>query len=215
MSPSKPPQYHLTLNRDLLWGTLILPISAAMLFFATGAVLPVIMVIFAVGWLFPRWRNRNCIRSAGARLLEPVPLPWRKSDTFMVALFGVAIAVSGINIGYAVAMDRLFTEPASRLDVFWCAFLLFILCRWVSPERQIGVDLREHGIVFGMYFCPWDRVMSYRWDKTCPDRLLIGYRGYGYLPCRIATQQRDDIDRILREHIARPLEPVSGHTGTL
>jgi hypothetical protein len=65
------------------------------------------------------------------------------------------------------------------------------------------VELREAGVVDLAMFSSWADIREYRWVAQ-PAELMIWYRRRGVVQYRVAPEQRDAVDELLRQKILGP-----------
>ncbi len=158
-------------------------------------ILPLFAYLIRYGWIL-----RVHAESVGGELVLKVPRPrvkrWETTRYLLawIILFG---AVTKFVYVFTIFGSISALELVSALTLSLLALLL-IGSYWSSGEEAY-VEFREHGIVCGAMFCPWEGIREWRWsDQAFTLRLKLRNCIMSY---RLRPADKEAVQTELEKHL--------------
>lgn len=165
----------------------------------------VFVSIFAIGCSFyNRHLQTARRRQAGPLLLQVTRPRVRRWEACFLVFFGIVTVMN---------WALLLWKPIEPLDVALRTgyTMVPLVAVWSYWSRGAGdIEIREHGLVSQGAFWSWDDFRSYSWVGDGP-KLRLRMKGQ-VADFRIAAEQKEGIDRLLREHLP-PGAKTEQHAG--
>ncbi len=156
--------------------------------------------------------------------IQSGPLVWRTTHQFraeLVIWLGLLVPLTFVWIVLVPFLDNPLLMPrpgrhtyflfGGEAFLFASAVLLahhFVFFWWWRMDRMT-VEIRDHGVVLsGLRFVLWQDVLGFRWDVRTPDFLKLKLR-QGTFKLRVPPEDRDTLDRLLRERLADSAIPTA------
>ena len=161
------------------------------------------MILLSCGsiWSSAQKQSTGQKMDAGSLLLS-VSLPRWQAWGFGCDLLVVFVVVGSLSVLLAGWVGMAAPEKSTAFSQPF--FVIFILFLRLDDRRRIfapaALEIREHGVVYRDGYWPWEQVKSYSWSDT-PAVTLQMKCARSINSYRIAPEQKEEVEALLRKHI--------------
>jgi hypothetical protein len=148
-----------------------------------------------------QWKHPAHAENRGGKLLlsarGPAVMLW------VIAVFALGWALllaKGAECLYLVAFARPIPPGRFANEMTWFLVLLIVgILSW-PYRRPENLELREHGIVHGEAYWPWESIQEWGWTEPADTLRLKLANDYALI--RVSPADRAAVQSILAEHVA-------------